>query len=211
MNLENSVEQLRDEQKGMRDMMHQLLNERDEVQRSLQRFMGGQAQQTQMLAAVNTTIHFIDATGQVHIITIGFAGSFEVGIIYFKHARVFIVTILQQFNAGLQVLFMGDTPKNRVLREYMAKGTGAYDLCIDDGRMVKRLTDQQEEWARVQPGTKIVMRIVVQQETYGFDKKHQCPRPGCRAWTTGTANSSSIDWYNSSETINVDIVLIIPL
>lgn len=80
MNLENLVEQLTDEQKRLRDMIHQSANDRDDtMQRLLQQFM---VQQTHMCVPVNMAIHAVDATGRVHMMTMGFAGSFEVGITF---------------------------------------------------------------------------------------------------------------------------------
>jgi hypothetical protein len=95
MNLENLVEQLMDKQKSMRDeqkrqcnMICQLGNEQDDMQRLLQQFM---VQQTQMCVAINMAIHAVDATGRVHMMTMGFAGSFEVGIIFLTMPRFLLL------------------------------------------------------------------------------------------------------------------------
>ncbi|KAG2739604.1 hypothetical protein P692DRAFT_20755209 [Suillus brevipes Sb2] len=38
---------------------------------------------------------------------------------------------------------------------------GEYDLCIDEGTQVTPLTSNR--WSSIEPGTKIVMRIIIQQ------------------------------------------------
>jgi hypothetical protein len=87
MNLENSVERLRDaHEKGMHDIMQELKNERDEMQTTLQIFMGRQEQgeqEKQMFMAIAMgAIRLVDATGRVHPIPVMFARSFEVQFAY---------------------------------------------------------------------------------------------------------------------------------
>lgn len=86
--------------------------------------------------------------------------------------------------------------KDKVLLEYMQRGSDAYDLCIDDGKQVFELTSQQERWARVDSGTTIVMRIIeYQPEIASAWAGYPCPR--CDTWNDGSDGSSSIDWYST--------------
>ncbi|KAG2144114.1 uncharacterized protein EDB93DRAFT_544596 [Suillus bovinus] len=62
----------------------------------------------------------------------------------------------------LHVLFKRDVPQARLQRRYMERGQ--YDLCIDDGKQVTRLTSH--EWTGIEAGTTIVMRIVFKQVTH---------------------------------------------
>lgn len=111
---------------------------------------------------------------------------------------MFIITTPQQFNAVLNVTFMQNTNEDRVLQEYMQRGSDGYDLSIDDGRQVVQLTEQQ--WPSISVGTKIVMRVIEHQEEQPASKtkRYRCPRPGCNTWNDGGIDDSSIDWYTNS-------------
>jgi hypothetical protein len=58
----------------------------------------------------------------------------------------------------LGVLFQPDSPEARIQKRYLEQGE--YDLCIDEGRQVTQLTSHG--WRALQPGMKIVMRIVIE-------------------------------------------------
>jgi hypothetical protein len=55
--------------------------------------------------------------------------------------------------------------------------SGQYDLCIDEGTQVTRLTSN--EWSRLEAGTKVVMRIIIQEQTTSFifspGVSYKCP------------------------------------
>ncbi|KAG2140665.1 hypothetical protein DEU56DRAFT_288641 [Suillus clintonianus] len=72
----------------------------------------------------------------------------------------------------LQVLFKRDAMEAQIQRRYMENGQ--YDLCIDDSKQVTRLTSH--EWPRIEEGTKIVMRVIIEQKTWGSPSEvdYQC-------------------------------------
>ncbi|KAG0695536.1 hypothetical protein DFH29DRAFT_1072453, partial [Suillus ampliporus] len=97
---------------------------------------------TQLTATVAGCVTLIDATGYEHQISVNFCTSY------------------QQLNDMLQVLFKCDSAEARIQRRYLEKGR--YNLCIDEGTRVARLTSN--EWSTIQAGTKIVMRVVFEQQ-----------------------------------------------
>ncbi|KAG2339599.1 hypothetical protein BDR05DRAFT_1062062 [Suillus weaverae] len=97
---------------------------------------------TQSIAAVTLgCVTLVDATGHEHAMSVNFCTSF------------------QQLNEMLQVLFKRDSIEAQLQRWYMEQGQ--YDLCIDDDKQVTRLTSH--EWPSIEAGTKIVMRVVIEQ------------------------------------------------
>ncbi|ESK84772.1 hypothetical protein Moror_563 [Moniliophthora roreri MCA 2997] len=52
-----------------------------------------------------------------------------------------------------------------ILLEFVREGQ--YSLSIDEGRQVTMLGSGEEQWARVVPGTKIVMSVILQQKKRG--------------------------------------------
>jgi len=67
-----------------------------------------------------------------------------------------------------------------------------YDLAIDRRDAVIAINGQQD-WSEVQPGTIIIMRVILLQSESTDVRKYQCPR--CRKWNYGSERSSSIDWW----------------
>ena len=83
----------------------------------------------------------------------------------------------------------------RVQRHYMKHGK--FDLCVDQGTQVVRI-DGEQDWSKVEPGTKVVMRAILVQRRSGYPRGYQCPR--CKTWnhskgSSGYVNDLSIDWY----------------
>jgi hypothetical protein len=71
----------------------------------------------------------------------------------------------------LPVLFQRDAIEGQIQRRYIEKGE--YDLCIDEGTQVTPLTSY--EWSSIEAGTKIVMRVTIQQETISlFEVDYKC-------------------------------------
>ncbi|KAG1883417.1 hypothetical protein F4604DRAFT_1738236 [Suillus subluteus] len=71
----------------------------------------------------------------------------------------------------LRVLFERDAIEAQIQRRYIEEGK--YDLCIDTGTQVTPLTSHK--WSSIEPGTKIVLRVTIQQETKsGIDVNYQC-------------------------------------
>lgn len=64
----------------------------------------------------------------------------------------------------LQVLFECDSIEARIQKRYVEEGQ--YDLCINDGRQMTRLTSR----SNIAAGTKIVMRVIFEQETTSFSE-----------------------------------------
>ncbi|KAG2057351.1 hypothetical protein BDR06DRAFT_199240 [Suillus hirtellus] len=93
--------------------------------------------------ATRGCVTLIDATGHQYPIPVDFCTSFE------------------QFNDMLKVLFKRNSIEAQIQRQYME--SGQYDLCIDEGMQVIRLTN--DEWSRLEVGTKVVMRVIIQQWT----------------------------------------------
>ena len=79
---------------------------------------------------------------------------------------------------------------------------GWYDLCIDEGTQVIQLTSEFDGWSRMEAGTTIVMRVVIEQQTTPFEGRYQCHC--CGTWNDfdlGSISHSlehqtdiSIDW-----------------
>ncbi|KAG2740116.1 hypothetical protein P692DRAFT_201797311 [Suillus brevipes Sb2] len=88
-------------------------------------------------------VTLVDATGHHHAISVNCCTSY------------------QQLNEMLRVLFQRDAIEAQIQRRYIEKGE--YDLCIDEGMQVTPLTSHG--WSSIEAGTKIVMRVTIQQET----------------------------------------------
>ncbi|KAG2740122.1 hypothetical protein P692DRAFT_20841068 [Suillus brevipes Sb2] len=88
-------------------------------------------------------VTLVDATGHHHAISVNFCTSY------------------QQLNEMLRVLFQRDAIEAQIQRRYIEQGE--YDLCIDEGMQVTPLTSHG--WSSIEAGTKIVMRVTIQQET----------------------------------------------
>lgn len=110
---------------------------------------------TQLIGtATRGCVTLIDATGHQHPISVDFCTSFE------------------QFNEMLKVLFKCNSIEAQIQRLFMKRGQ--YDLCIDEGTQVTRLTSN--EWSRLEVGTKVVMRIIIQQHTTSSSGvSYECP------------------------------------
>lgn len=98
-------------------------------------------------------------------------------------------THTQQFTKAIALLFEGEKVEARIQRQYMERDM--YDLCIDDGLQVVPLKGQ-EDWSRVQPGRKIVLRVILTRSQRTNVRRYKCP--GCGAWNMAETDTSSIDW-----------------
>ncbi|KAG0708703.1 hypothetical protein DFH29DRAFT_1075595 [Suillus ampliporus] len=108
---------------------------------------------TQLTATVTGCVTVIDATGYEYPIPVDFCTSY------------------QQLNDMLQVLFKRDTAEARIQRRYLEKGR--YDLSIDEGTRVARLTSHQ--WSTIDAGTTIIMRVVFkQQDISSYEVDYKC-------------------------------------
>ncbi|ESK85854.1 hypothetical protein Moror_2346, partial [Moniliophthora roreri MCA 2997] len=59
---------------------------------------------------------------------------------------------------------------------------GQYSLVIDEGRQVIILGSEEEQWARVMPGTKIVMSVILWQKKKRISSGYECPI--CKTWNS---------------------------
>jgi transcription elongation factor Elf1 len=99
------------------------------------------------------TVTLVDATGHHHPISVNFCASY------------------QQLNNTLRVLFERDAIEAEIQRRYIEEGE--YDLCIDEGTQVTPLTS--DKWSSIEPGTKIVMRVTIQQKISSLSEiDYQC-------------------------------------
>ncbi|KAG0703342.1 hypothetical protein DFH29DRAFT_451544 [Suillus ampliporus] len=101
------------------------------------------------------SLTLVDATGYEHSIPMMFCASF------------------QQFDNMLRcVLFEGNSTASaaRIQKRFITNGQ--YDLCFDEGTQVARLTSG--EWSRIGPGSKIVMRVIIEQQKKLTEVDYKC-------------------------------------
>ncbi|KAG1867996.1 hypothetical protein C8R48DRAFT_126343 [Suillus tomentosus] len=96
-------------------------------------------------------VRLVDATDRPHTIPMDVCDSFE------------------RFNEQLQLLFKHNSNQAQIQKRYMEQGQ--YDLCIDDDKQVIQLTSHG--WPRIEAGTTIVMRVILEQEI-GSEVKYHC-------------------------------------
>ena len=98
----------------------------------------------------------------------------------------------------LKVLFQCNSIEAQIQRQYMENGQ--YDLCIDEGTQVTRLTSN--EWSRLGAGTTVVMRVIIQQQMTSSSKvSYKCSCGAVNPLGVGSIMYSlerqagcSIDW-----------------
>ena len=88
----------------------------------------------------------------------------------------------------MRVLFRPETAHGRLLRRYM--DIGKYDLGIDDDRQVLQITNDAE-WTIIQPGTTIVMSIILS-KPQPLQRKYHCSF--CKVWNEVDSGRSALDW-----------------
>lgn len=138
-------------QRDIREVLVILQREREDRQNLL---MTIESLVTRGQTATRGCVTLIDATGHQHPIPMDFCTSFE------------------QFNEMLKVLFKCNSIEARVQRRYTENGQ--YDLAIDEGTQVTQLTSN--EWSRLEVGTKVVMRIIIRQQTTSYSEvSNRCP------------------------------------
>lgn len=121
-------------------------------------------------------VTLVDATGHHHEISVNFCASY------------------QQLDKMLRVLFERDAIEAKIQRRYIEEGK--YDLCIDRGTQVTPLTSHK--WSSIEPGTKIVMRVTIQQETMsGSDVDYKCHFCG----TVNRLGARSVKYRSGERTV----------
>ena len=139
------------------------------------------------------TVFIMDATGRQHSVPMHMARSFDVRLCgtYRELPLVLMQSYnIQQFKAAIRVLFWSDTVQGRLLCRYM--DIEGYDLGIDDGRQLLQITNDAE-WSRVQPGTTIVMSIILSKPRVR-QREYLCPF--CKVWNEvdEISGRSALDW-----------------
>lgn len=148
-------------QRDIREML--VILQREQEGRRQDFLMTIESLVTSRPSPVGGCVTLIDATGHQHPISVNFCTSFE------------------QFNEMLKVLLKCNSVEARVQRRYME--SGQYDLCIDEGTQVTQLTSK--EWPRLEPGTKVVMNVIIEQQSSFFDISYKC--------LCGAVNTLSVD------------------
>ncbi|KAG2117552.1 hypothetical protein BD769DRAFT_1672593 [Suillus cothurnatus] len=134
--------------------------------------MRGQSSMGPSAAHLAGTVTLVDATGHHHAISVNFCTSY------------------QQLNDMLPVLFKRDAIEAQIQRRYIEEGK--YDLCIDEGTQVTTLTS--DKWSSIEPGTKLVMRVTIQQKTRsGVDVDYKCHFCGA----VNRLGIRSVEYYGS--------------
>ncbi|OAX31877.1 hypothetical protein K503DRAFT_860575, partial [Rhizopogon vinicolor AM-OR11-026] len=115
----------------------------------------GAAQLNQTIALGVVTL--VDATGYKHRLLVDQCTSFQ-------QVKIMITGLLEH-----------DSIEARIQKRYMEKGQ--YDLCIDEGTHVTKLTSHA--WSRIEEGMTIVMRIIFEQPK-PTTPQYQCHI--CKTW-----------------------------
>jgi len=85
-----------------------------------------------------------------------------------------------------------------VQRRYITSGN--FDFCIDDGQRVTLLTSDSNVWQSVEAGTRIVMRVVFERQSFSL-ATYECHLCGARNKLTpfnllsGWFTDGSLDWF----------------
>lgn len=142
----------------------------------------------------------VDAVGHEHKVLLEHCRSFQVGFIhsYLTIESLLAQWIVQQLKDMLKVLLTPERSGASVQRRYIESGN--FDFCIDDGKRVAQMTSGSNEWPNVEPGTKVVMRVVFEQVTE-FSATYTCHLCGAtnklvsfgeaKEWLT----DGSVDWF----------------
>ncbi|KAI3603634.1 hypothetical protein WG66_006047 [Moniliophthora roreri] len=89
--------------------------------------------------------------------------------------------LVQSVRRYLEVLFdCREEVISNMLIEFIREGQ--YSLSIDEGRQVIILGSEEEQWARVVPGTRIVMSVILWQKKKRFSSGYECPI--CKTWNS---------------------------
>ncbi|KAG2120204.1 hypothetical protein BD769DRAFT_1020616 [Suillus cothurnatus] len=163
-------------QRDMHEALAILRKEKEDRQKFLvlieSMVMRGQSSMGPFATHLAGTVTLVDATGHHHAISVNFCTSY------------------QQLNNMLRVLFERDANEAQIQRRYIEEGK--YDLCIDEGTQVTTLTS--DKWSNIEPGTKLVMRVTIQQKTIlGDDVDYKCHFCGA----VNRLGIRSVEYYGS--------------
>lgn len=120
----------------------------------LLQFMVGQDGHLPAVMTVSSAI-VVDATGEEHYMPLDQCCSFD------------------QLLAILPGILSKCRPdKAHIQQWYIDKGQ--YDFVIDNGTNITRLTRESDIWSTIQPGTKIVMRVITIEVSRSFSPRYKC-------------------------------------
>ncbi|KAI6155948.1 hypothetical protein BKA82DRAFT_245764 [Pisolithus tinctorius] len=108
----------------------------------------------------SATVTMVDATGREHRMLLDQCSSFD-------RLVTFLPGILHQCR-----------PDEAEIQQWYID-QGQYDIVIDDGTNVTQLTRESDVWSTIQPGTKMVMRIITAEVVRSFSARCRCR---CGKW-----------------------------
>lgn len=130
-----------------------------------------------MRIPLTRTVVVVDATGEEHNMLLEHCCSFE-------QLRCFLPVLLGKCQPG----------KAHIQKWYIDRGD--YDFVIDNGTSVVQLTRESAIWSIIQPGTRIVMRIIITEFSRRFPRVVQCH---CGTWHEVEAEEAELsDGSNST-------------
>ncbi|KAI6137154.1 hypothetical protein F5141DRAFT_1079070, partial [Pisolithus sp. B1] len=142
-------------QMQLTEVMHTQLTKTDYICRAMMALEG-------RLPAIMTTscMVVVDATGEEHNMLFEQCRSFD-------RLIAFLPGILSQCRPD----------RAHIQRWYIDRGQ--YDFVIDNGTNITQLTRESDIWSTIQPGTKIVMRVITTEVSRTFSASYQCH---CGKW-----------------------------
>ncbi|KAI6168837.1 hypothetical protein EDD17DRAFT_1523098 [Pisolithus thermaeus] len=126
---------------------------------SISRFMVGKDERLPAGMTVSCAV-VVDATGEEHRMPLDQCCSFD-------RLIAFLPGILSQCRPD----------KADIQRWYIDRGQ--YDFVIDNGTNIAQLTRESDIWSTIEPGTKIVMRVITTEVSRTFSASYQCH---CGKW-----------------------------
>ncbi|KAI6105153.1 hypothetical protein EDD16DRAFT_1633881 [Pisolithus croceorrhizus] len=122
----------------------------------------------------------VDATGEKHNMLLEHCCSFE-------QLRCFLPGILSKCRPD----------KAHIQQWYIDRGQ--YDFAIDDGTNITQLARESDIWSTIQPGTKIIMRVIITELSLPFST-------GCKC-QCGTWNEVNVDQATVVDALNNDFTI----
>lgn len=119
-----------------------------------------EAGQSLPVAMTSSCVILVDATEQEHNMLLDQCSSFD------------------QLCAFLPGILTQCPPDKAEIQQWYIK-RGQYDFVIDDSTNITQLTSGSNAWSTIQPGTKIVMRIITTEVVRRFSARHRCR---CGTW-----------------------------
>lgn len=132
------------------------------------------------LAMASGCVIVVDATGREHNMLLDQCSSFD-------RLVAFLPGILNQCRPD----------EARIQRWYINRGQ--YDFVIDDGMNITKLIRECDAWTAIQPGTKIVVRVIMTEVVRTFSAKYRCC---CGTWNELEVDITTVlDAFENGRTI----------